>query len=168
MKSIAKLRKEVKPGKHSSVVVLAGPCRPGEARPQKHTKTKQRSLQMLHLICSSSPLSSRLRLRRHCAEVLTACPVPRESVRGGPAKKGRGNKPYHHAMLIRLVDVVCKWRFSIFCATVPTQNGSVTRNGLERFALRTLRSALRCIAKLRNIRPKLRPHRGTGRLHRYV
>jgi hypothetical protein len=105
--------------------------------------------------------SSRLRLRRHCAaEVLTAFPAsPRESVRGGPAKKRRGNKQSQHAILIRHVDVVCKWRFSTFCAVVPTQNGSVTRNGSHCAHCEGHCSALRCIAKLRNIRPKRRPHR---------
>jgi hypothetical protein len=47
MKSSAKLRKEVKPGKQSGVAVPAGPCRAGEARLQKHAKTTQQPFIML-------------------------------------------------------------------------------------------------------------------------
>jgi hypothetical protein len=67
MKSNAKLRKESKPGKQSGVAVSAGPCRAGEARPQKHTKTKQQCLIMLQMTFSLFPLALRLRPRRRCA-----------------------------------------------------------------------------------------------------
>jgi hypothetical protein len=47
MKSSAKLRKEMETGKQSGVAFPAGPCRVGEAQPQKHTKTKQKCYIML-------------------------------------------------------------------------------------------------------------------------
>jgi hypothetical protein len=43
LKSSAKLRKEMETGKQAGVAFPAGPCRVSEARPQKHTKTKQKS-----------------------------------------------------------------------------------------------------------------------------
>jgi hypothetical protein len=49
MKSRAKLRKEMETGKQSGVAFQAGSCRVGEARPQKHTETKQKYFQMLEL-----------------------------------------------------------------------------------------------------------------------
>jgi hypothetical protein len=49
MKSSAKLRKEMETGKQSGVAFQAGPCRVGEARPQKHTETKQKYFTMLQL-----------------------------------------------------------------------------------------------------------------------
>jgi hypothetical protein len=67
MKSSAKLRKEMETGKQSGVASPAGPCRVGEARPQKHTETKQKYFKMLQMICSSSSLALRLRLRRRGA-----------------------------------------------------------------------------------------------------
>jgi hypothetical protein len=49
MKSSAKLRKEKETGKQSGVAFQAGPCRVGEARPQKHTETKQKYFIILQL-----------------------------------------------------------------------------------------------------------------------
>jgi hypothetical protein len=67
MKSSAKLRKEMETGKQSGVALPAGPCRVGEARPQKHTETNHMYFTTLQTICSSSFLALRLRLRRRCA-----------------------------------------------------------------------------------------------------
>jgi hypothetical protein len=80
MKSSAKLRKEMETGKQSGVAFPGGSCRVGKARPQKHTKTKQKYFIMLQIICFSSSLALRLRLRRRCAVqrgVEIACPCQR-------------------------------------------------------------------------------------------
>jgi hypothetical protein len=97
LKSSAKLRKEMETGKQSGVAFPAGPCRVGEARPQKHTKTKQKSYIMLQISCSSSSLALRLRLRRRCAahrgvEMVYPCRASEERARKQQSR---------HTMLIR-------------------------------------------------------------------
>jgi hypothetical protein len=60
MKSSAKVRKEMETGKQSGLAFPAGPCRAGDARPQKHTETKQQSFEMLQIVCVSSFLDERV------------------------------------------------------------------------------------------------------------
>jgi hypothetical protein len=72
-------------GKQSGVAFPPGPCRAGEARPQKHTEMKQKSLRMLQITRSSSYLD---------LGFVYGGVVQRgveKSVRARPAKKGRGN-----------------------------------------------------------------------------
>jgi hypothetical protein len=67
---------------------------------------------MLDPLCLTPFLVLRFRLPRGVVQlslVLTERPVsPRESVRDGPAKKGRGNKRTRHAFLITLYFVKMK------------------------------------------------------------
>jgi hypothetical protein len=86
IKSSAKLRKELETGKQSGVAFPAGPCRVGEARPQKHTEKKQKYLTTLRMMCPSPSLALRLRLRRRCAvqrgvEIVCPCRASEEKAR---------------------------------------------------------------------------------------